>query len=115
MDITSGRKGVYRKLLLAGQFWERGDMDALEQYFDICIASGKPRVILDLERLTFINSQALGLLVRLHHRCDDAGGKLVLFRPQSSVKEVIDISALSQFITIVESPGALEELAEAGI
>ncbi|MBN1760220.1 MAG: STAS domain-containing protein [Chitinispirillaceae bacterium] len=114
MDITSGRKGIYRKLLLAGQFWERGDMEALEQYFDICIASGKPRVILDLERLTFINSQALGLLVRLHNLCSDAGGKLILYRPQSSVREVIEISDLPQFITIVDSPEVLDRLSEDG-
>ena len=114
MDITSGRKGIYRKLLLAGQFWERGDMEALEQYFDICIASGKPRVILDLERLTFINSQALGLLVRLHNLCSDAGGKLILYRPQSSVREVIEISDLPQFITIVDSPEELDRLSEDG-
>jgi anti-anti-sigma factor len=115
MDITSGRKGMFRKLLLAGQFWERGDMNALEQYFDICIASGKPRVILDLERLTFISSQALGLLVRLHHLCSSAAGKLILYRPQSSVKEVIEISDLSQFITVVETPEELDRLAEPGI
>jgi anti-anti-sigma factor len=113
MDITSGSKGPFRKLLLAGQFWEREDMEALEEYVVICAAAGGPRVILDLERLTFINSQALGLLVRLHHRCSEARGKLILFRPQSSVKEVIDISELSKFITIVDSPDALDALVEA--
>lgn len=112
MDITSGRKGIFRKLLLAGQFWERSDMEALEQYLDICVAAEKPRVILNLERLTFISSQALGLLVRLHHRCSTAGGKLILYRPLSSVKEVIDISDLAQFITVVESPEELDVLSQ---
>jgi anti-anti-sigma factor len=113
MDITSGSKGAFRKLLLAGQFWEREDMDALEEYVAICAAAGRPRVILDLERLTFINSQALGLLVRLHHQCAAAQGKLILFRPQSTVKEVIEISELSEFITIVDSPEALDRLVQA--
>jgi anti-anti-sigma factor len=114
MNITSGRQGVYRKLLLAGRFWERGDREALEQYFDICIASGKPRVILDLGRLTFINSLALGLLVRLHHRCSNAGGKLVLFRPRSIVKDMIELSSLHEFITIVELREELKALSGAG-
>jgi anti-anti-sigma factor len=100
MDIISGTNGNYRKLMLAGQFWERSDLDALKEYVDVCAKVQKPRIILDLERLSFINSQALGLIVKLHAVCKDAGGKLILFQPKSSVKEVIEITGLATFMTI---------------
>ena len=112
MDITSGSKGKYRKLVPAGQFWQREDMDALEQYVAVCITAGKPQVILDLERCTFINSQALGLLVRLHMRCSEEGGKLVLFRPAPCVREVIEVAGLPAFCTIVTTPDELDALLE---
>jgi len=108
MDILSGTSGNFRKLILAGQFWERDDMDALEEYIDVCIRVGKPDVILDLNRLTFINSLALGLLVKLHTLCKSAGGKLILFHPQSSVKEVIEITGLASFMPVANNETELD-------
>lgn len=107
MDITCNNRGDFRELTLIGQFWRREDMDTLEQYVSVCIAARRPWVILDLERLSFINSQALGLFVRLHNRCSDAGGKLILYQPGSSVRDVIEIADLPQFIAVA---GTAEEL-----
>jgi anti-anti-sigma factor len=103
MDIFISSKGDFRKLTLAGQFWRREDMNALEQQVLVCITARRPWVILDLERLSFINSQALGLFVRLHNRCSEAGGKLILYQPRSSVRDVIEIADLPQFIAIADT------------
>ena len=107
MDITDNTRGDFRKLTLVGQFWRREDMDSLEQHVSTCITTGRPWVILDLERLSFINSQALGMFVRLHNRCGEAGGKLILYQPRSSVRDVIEIAGFPQFIAIADT---VEEL-----
>jgi anti-anti-sigma factor len=115
MDITSGNKGDFRKLTLAGQFWQRDDMDALEQYVAVCITAQRPWVILDLDRLSFVNSQALGLFVKLHMRCSEAGGKLILFAPRSSVRDIIEIADLPQFMAVAATSEELEvHMAEKG-
>lgn len=110
MDILSGANGKYRKLILAGQFWERDDMNALEEYVDICIKTGKSRIILDMDRLTFINSQAIGLLVRLFMLCKEAGGKLILFQPKESIREVIEITGLSTFMAVAYNNDELKNV-----
>ena len=45
MDIITGAHGKFRRIVIAGQLWERDDIDTLEEYVDICIKTGKPRVI----------------------------------------------------------------------
>jgi len=109
MDILTGAQGKYRKLILAGQFWERSDISALEEYVDICIRTGNPHVILDCDRLTFINSMAIGLIVRLYMQCNKAGGRLIIFQPKSNIKEVIEITGLSSFIAVACSSDELKK------
>ena len=108
MDINSGNRGVFRQLTLVGQCWRREDMDTLEEHVSVCITTGRPWVILDLERLSFINSQALGMFVRLHNRCGESGGKLILYQPRSSVRDVIEIADLPQFIAIADTAEDLD-------
>ncbi|MBN1309151.1 MAG: STAS domain-containing protein [Chitinispirillaceae bacterium] len=103
MEITSGNKGDFRLFRLTGQFWRREDMEALDQNVSICITAQRPWVILDIERLSFISSQALGMFVRLHARCSEAGGKLILYQPRSSVRDVIELAELHQFIAFADT------------
>lgn len=109
MDIITGATGKYRKLILAGQLWERDDIAAINEYVDICIQVKRAHIVIDLDRLTFINSQAIGLIVKIFKRCLDAGGHLILYRPHTSVKEVLEITGLTSFITVVHSDPELKD------
>ena len=108
MEITSGYYGTFTKLTLAGQFCHYEDMIALEKHFREESTETRRLLIIDMERLTFINSQALGLLVKLYSLCEESGGKLILYLPQSTVREVVEISGLSGFITIVDTARDLD-------
>jgi len=112
MEIASSYRETYFQLSLTGQMWQHEDLEMLERHVDICFKAKRPWIILDLERLTFLNSQALGRLVRLHMRCKDAGGKLILFQPRSNVLDVIEISNLPQFIAIANTEDELTECME---
>lgn len=110
MDIISGTRGTFRTFTLSGQFWRQEDMCMLEEHVGICISSRHPQVVLNLEGLSFVSSQGLGLLVRLHTRCRDEGGRLVLFQPRSSVHDVIEISDLRQFMAVADTAEELDKL-----
>ena len=103
MEIASSYRENYFQLSLTGQMWQHEDLEMLERHVEICFKAKRPWIILDLERLTFLNSQALGRLVRLHTRCEEAGGKLILFQPRSNVLDVIEISNLPQFISVANT------------
>ncbi len=110
MEICSGCRDGFYCIALAGQFWRRDDVEALEACAAIGLNEYHPWIVLDLERLTFISSLALGSMVKLHSRCSEEGGKIILFRPRSNVREVIEIADLPQFIAIASTDDELRNL-----
>ncbi len=68
-------------------------------------------VIIDLRLVLFINSTAIGSLVKLHKGAKKEGGRLVLTRPSNFVNDVLDSLGLKEVFTISDDPEkALKEL-----
>ena len=59
-------------------------------------------VVVDLSGVTFIDSTALGVLVRAHHEAEAKGHQLVLARPTPMARRVLDITALDTVLHITE-------------
>jgi anti-anti-sigma factor len=85
-------------------------MDLLERSAGMQSGAGKPRVILDLDGLSFVNSMGLGLLVRLNTWFTAAGGRFILYRPRSTVHDVIAVSGLRRFIAVADTTAELDVL-----
>lgn len=69
-------------------------------------------IILDLRLVLFINSTAIGTLVKIHKESKAQGGGLVLCRPSNFVHEVLDSLGLLDLFTLADDPE--KALAEAG-
>lgn len=108
MEITRGYREKYFYLALAGQLWQREDMDELDLQVSLCFKAGRPWIILDLDRISFMNSQALGQLVRIHSQCMGAQGKLILYQPRSNVREVIEVSDFPDFMAVANTEEELD-------
>lgn len=54
------------------------NMSLLERGVDEALDAGALRIVLDLTELGHIDTPGLGLLCRLHRRCEVAGGALVV-------------------------------------
>ncbi len=103
MELHTQRRERYALIRVIGQFWERGDIRALGDEIATLRSTGVPRIVLDLERLTFVNSIGLGAIVKMFADCAAAGHELMLLRPAGSVRETMEISDLPRFIKIVQS------------
>ena len=57
-------------------------------------------LVLDLAKLTFIDSSGLHEIVAALERQREAGGQLVLRGPSPSTRRILDIVGLSQIVTI---------------
>jgi anti-anti-sigma factor len=65
------------------------------------LIAGKAKwVLLDLEQVTYISSLGLRSILVPARTISGKGGKLVLFRPSSSVAEVFEISGIHSIIPI---------------
>src|SRR5256885_17250838 len=62
-------------------------------------------VMLDLSRLTFLDSTGVGTFVWLHRQATASGGRLLLAAPRRHVREVLKISGVDRAITVLGRNG----------
>lgn len=63
---------------------------------------GRRKILLNFANVEFMSSAALGKLIRLHQRLQQAGGKLVLCGISASILEIFVITKLDKMLTIVK-------------
>lgn len=63
---------------------------------------GRRKILLNFANVEFMSSAALGKLIRLHQRLQQAGGKLVLCGISNSILEIFVITKLDKMLTIVK-------------
>ncbi|MDO8987077.1 MAG: anti-sigma factor antagonist [Coriobacteriia bacterium] len=79
-----------------------GDIDAatapaLREALEGLIATGYPNIVLDLSRVDYIDSSALGMLVWLDRRLQEALGRVVLAGANRDVRRIM---AMSRIVTV---------------
>lgn len=72
------------------------------------LLEGAMTVVIDLEKVRYISSSGLGLLITLLTKMRNAGGELVLIAPSEHVKKLLLITKLNGIFKVLDS---VEELA----
>ena len=80
----------------------RGEIDAhtAPALADALAALTTERVVIDLSGVDFVDSSGLRVLIQAHQQADEAGRSLVLARPSTSVRRLLEISGLNDYLTI---------------
>lgn len=86
----------------------RGEFDSLPCAFLrrgilALIRAGSFRIVLDLELVTFINSQALGAILEASHVLASCDGALVIARPSALCRKVVDRVGLERVIPVFDT------------
>ena len=68
-----------------------------------CISEGKVKIVVNLEKVDYMNSAALGSLISARKATKEKGGALKLANLQSFVMEVFKKSQLVQVFDIVDT------------
>lgn len=69
----------------------------------------------DLSQLTFIDASGIGLLVRMHHRAETAGGRFTLRRPHRRVRHVLSVLGLLRVLDVERIVGPSPSLDMIGV
>ena len=72
----------------------------LRDRLDIALDEGARVIVLDLSRVTFIDSMALGVLLGAVNRLRRRGGDLRLVVPNPELRRIFEISLLDQIFTL---------------
>ena|SRR5579862_8731380 len=86
----SGSSGAY--VVLVGAF-DLAQRARVTELFDS--VSDDPIVALDLERTTYLDSIALGCIIRLNGDLNERGGRLFLTGASAVVRRILDVTGLS--------------------
>ena len=76
----------------------------LEQAFTDAAADGVAEIVLDLRRLTFMDSTGLRALAQANTRADAIGQALSIIRGPSQIDRVLEISGLRALLPLVDAP-----------
>ncbi|MCV6588349.1 MAG: STAS domain-containing protein [Marinobacterium sp.] len=57
---------------------------------------------LDLQRASYMDSSALGMILLLKDHAEALGGRLVVRKPNDVVRKILEIARFERFITIEE-------------
>ncbi len=102
MKIDKSILDDFAVLTLKGEF-DTIHVPALQEEVEALIERGLRHQILDMRMVKFINSTALGAVIRAHKRCKAEGGELVLSQPSNFVRDVVKKVGIDKLIPMFET------------
>jgi anti-sigma B factor antagonist len=72
------------------------------------IQEHSPRLLIDMQRVSYIDSSGLAVLIDALQRMQSYGGKLALFGIRQSVRVIFEIARLDQVFSIYPDKAAAE-------
>jgi len=97
-EFTLGKNVLARPLDLHGH-----RLEDLGQTLAGLLDQGRSRIVLDLEKVRFMDSAGLGELVAWKKRAVERGGDVRILRPRDRVREVLELTALTRVFEIFEN------------
>jgi anti-anti-sigma factor len=108
MDLFMSEDRGVTYLTLIGQLWEREDVRKVQDKLAELFAAKTSRVVLNLERLTFIGSIGLGGLMRMYSDARKNGCTFMVYRPLGNVKEAFELAEFPSIMPVLETQLGLD-------
>lgn len=99
MEIHVLETAQQTALLLKGRF-DLHQQQQMRGVIEDLVADGKSTLTLDLSGVSYIDSAAIGLLLLAKDTCTNAGGSIILSRPQEMVDRVLKLCRLDDMFRI---------------
>lgn len=101
MKIESSVTGGTGSLILRGEF-ETESADSFLTTCDELLAGGTSRIAVSFRYVKYINSTALGSVVRARTKCKARGGDLVITRPSKLTRQVVEGMGLDSVLLMYD-------------
>ena len=108
MHISVEPRDEYAILHLRGEF-DTYYVPLLQEEIDTLLKAGVSRIILNLRLVKFINSTALGSMIKASKLLTAKNGKLAVSRPSAFCRDIIEKVGLDRVIQVFDSDEAAAE------
>ena len=88
------------KLALKGDVANVETWDEFSQELTAAIDAGVDKLILDMERVTYLNSSALGSIVSAQRKVTDREGQMILVNVSKKLLQFFELYNLTEILTI---------------
>lgn len=105
MKIDKALHDDYAILTLKGEF-DTFYCPRFQEEVESLLEQGTNHVVLNMRLVKFINSTALGAIIKAHKKCQGAGGVLVVGPPSSFVKKVVGSLGIDQLVQMFDEEDA---------
>ena len=113
MKVTRDEHEGFPVLTLTGEF-DSFETGLVREAIEGLIEEGRPAMVVDLGPLSFANSTTIAYMITAQKRAREAGGRIVLARPQDFIHKTLRTLGLEQVFRITDSvPDAVSVLREA--
>ncbi len=102
-SIVVRKEGDLAIVTLRGEFIGGEETDQLRDTLKKLPAEGIKKVIIDLGKVSYLNSTALGVLISAHATFTKAGGKIVLANLTKGIENIFIITKLTLIFDIYSS------------
>ncbi len=106
LKITAREVDGVTVLGLAGRVVLGEESNALRETVKSLLASGKKKIVLNMDNVTYIDSAGLGTLVSSHHSARTQGASLKLSNLGSKFQEILQVTKLLTVFDVYDSEAA---------
>lgn len=100
VDIFTSEDNGKLTLHFAGELDHHAARDVMRRSDEILDRRMPRDCVLDLSKLSFMDSSGVAVILRLHKRMRDMGGRIWVENPRSQPLRVIDISGVDRIVKI---------------
>lgn len=86
-------------LTLKGEF-DTFYVPSLQEEVDVLLERGITHLVLNMRLVKFINSTALGAIIKIHKLCKAEGGTLVIAKPSAFVRDIVGKVGIDQLVPV---------------
>jgi anti-anti-sigma factor len=108
MHISVEPRDDYAILHLRGEF-DTYYVPLMQEEIDALVKAGVVRVVLNLRLVKFINSTALGAMIKASKLLSGKGGRLVVSRPSSFCRDIIEKVGLDRVVAVFDTDESAAE------
>jgi anti-sigma B factor antagonist len=102
-EVSAERLGANALVTVQGEL-DIATLPEFERAVTRMRSQGLERMVIDLRKLSFLDSMSIELLLRLHGELTAAGASLVVVRGPRAVNRIFDLMELERVLTLVDEP-----------
>jgi anti-anti-sigma factor len=109
IQFETKTKGKITRISLSGKILSRADAEPILEEATQLINSGKTKLILDLSKTIFLNSEGLNALLKILTLCRREGGECVLCKTSDELNTLFIMTKLNHIFTVTANLKEAEE------